>query len=81
MPITNIIPIFTKEEIEVTRSPGWIVSPSDPHLTCILEESQDPEANSLSLLSSFALPRVITLTSHYVHINTFEGPDLFSKVS
>lgn len=48
MPITNIIHIFTKEEIEVTRSPGWIVSPSDPHLTCILEESQDLEANSLS---------------------------------
>ena len=52
-----------------------MLSPSDPHLTCIWEESQDLRANSLSL------PRVVILTSCYVHINTFKGRVLFSKVS
>ena len=81
MPITDILHIFTKKETEVTRNPDWIVSPSDPHPIRILEESQDLEPNSLSLLNSFSLSRVITLTFCYVHINTFEGADLFSVFS
>ena len=81
MPITDIIHIFTKKETEVTRNPDWIVSSSDPHPTRILEESQDLEPNSLSLLNSFSLTRVTTLTFCYVHINTFEGTDPFSVFS
>ena len=61
---------------------SWLdLSPSDPHPIRILEESQDLEPNSLSLLNSFSLSRVITLTFCYVHINTFEGADLFSVFS
>ena len=73
MPVTDIIHIFTKEETEVTRNLMGLLSPSDPHPTRILEESQDLEPNSLSLFNSFSLSRVITLTFCYVHINTFEG--------
>lgn len=40
LPVTNIIHNFTKMEVKVTRSPGWILSPSAPHPPG-MEEIQD----------------------------------------
>lgn len=72
--ITSIIHIFIEKEINVTKTPGWMVSPSDPHPTCISEEIQDLGATMY--FSQFPLtPRATTLTSSYLLINTFKRDD------
>lgn len=72
--ITSIIHILIEKEINVTQTPGWMVSPSDPHPTCISEEIQDLGATMY--FSQFPLtPRATTLTSSYLLINTFKRDD------